>query len=183
MKSYFQILLFFVLSVAFLAAFFTVEQHRKNNRFELDSVKQVVYDHGNKLVWQQSGSTDLLMGGFCPKSYVDSLNSIAFGGYTDWRLPTKSEAQSLITSEVKRGDELQIDPVFDTEQAWIYTNETDQAECRPLFISPVENQHRTYRVFRSLLSDWSETTQTLILLNLHTRTNKTGIETNQRRRI
>ncbi|MCB0287770.1 MAG: DUF1566 domain-containing protein [Calditrichaeota bacterium] len=128
MKSYFQIpALFLFFPLLFSPLFAQSNSTENNSRFELDSVKQVVYDHGKKLVWQQSGSTDLLMGDFV-QSYVDSLNSIAFGGYTDWRLPTKSEAQSLITSEVKRGDELKIDPVFDTEQAWIYTNETDQAE-------------------------------------------------------
>lgn len=128
MKSYFQIpALFLFFPLLFSPLFAQSNSAENNSRFELDAVKQVVYDHSNNLVWQQSGSTDLMMGDVV-QSYVDSLNSIAFGGFTDWRLPTKSEAQSLISNEVKRGNQLKIDPVFDNEQAWIYTNESDQAE-------------------------------------------------------
>jgi hypothetical protein len=79
----------------------------------------VVMDHATGLMWQQSGSTNLLTYADAEK-YVSDLNAKRFAGYNNWRLPTLEEAMSLMEPTEKNGD-LYIDPVFDKTQRWIWT--------------------------------------------------------------
>ena len=87
----------------------------------------MVADHATGLMWQQSGSTKLLIADVA-KAYADSLNKVKFAGFDDWRLPTVKEAATLIQSQKKNHRDLFIDPVFDTSQRWILTQDMDEAD-------------------------------------------------------
>ncbi|MBT3881343.1 MAG: DUF1566 domain-containing protein [Candidatus Scalindua sp.] len=91
------------------------------NDYRLQNDGKVVFDYASGLMWQQSGSSKDISFGEAEK-YVEQLNSDQFAGYSDWRLPTLEEAMSLLESTEKSGG-LNIDPVFDTTQRWIWTSD------------------------------------------------------------
>ncbi len=93
------------------------------NEYELQSDGQMVYDRATDLMWQQSGSE--VNEGYSGYLYIHilKLNDENFGGYSDWRLPTLEEAKSLLEPE-KRGNNLFIDPMFDSKQRHIWTSDT-----------------------------------------------------------
>lgn len=95
-------------------------QFASEPRFESRDDGRVVVDHLTGLMWQRSGSADIMIGERA-EAYVDSLNKIGFAGYSDWRLPTAEEALSLVAWERPRSNSLFIDPIFDREQPWIIT--------------------------------------------------------------
>lgn len=80
---------------------------------------KVIVDLATCLMWQESGSSDLLIWKGC-QLYIKNLNKEKFAGYDDWRLPTLEEAMSLMEREKKNGY-LYIDQVFDRKQRWIWT--------------------------------------------------------------
>lgn len=89
---------------------------------------KVVLDKATGLMWQRSGSPDGMTYDAAGK-YIRDLNVQRFAGYNDWRLPTLEEAMSLIEpkelgeySLSVRG-KLYLDPVFDREQSWIWTED------------------------------------------------------------
>jgi hypothetical protein len=60
------------------------------------------------------------------KAYVDDVNKKQFAGHSDWRIPTKAEAASLIDKVKqcvdKNGTMIPLDPVFDAgcaSNTWI----------------------------------------------------------------
>ena len=81
----------------------------------------VVIDHATGLIWQQSGSDEVLD---LPKAeqWVIDLNDKGFAGYSDWSLPTAEEAISLLEPG-RNTSNLYIDPVFDTKQTGIWTGD------------------------------------------------------------
>jgi len=104
--------------------FLDVERNKPGRgiRHEYEMIERgesrLVIDHSTGLIWQQSGSRELL-------NYHDAqtgrekLNRENWGGYRDWRLPTLEEAMSLV--ETKTHSELYLDPIFDPAQKWIWT--------------------------------------------------------------
>ena len=92
-----------------------------DNQFELKVINgdSVVIDFTTDLTWQQSGS-GYTMNYESAQVYIDTLNSVEFASYDDWRLPTPQEAMSLMEPQPKNGD-LYIDAVFAKKQRWIWT--------------------------------------------------------------
>ncbi len=58
--------------------------------------------------------------------YVDSLNSVGFASYNNWRLPTLEEGMSLMEPQPQNGG-LYIDAVFAKKQRWIWTADKSTA--------------------------------------------------------
>ncbi len=81
----------------------------------------VVIDHATGLIWQQSGSDEVLD---LPKAeqWIIDFNDKGYAGYSDWRLPTVEEAISLLEPG-RNTSNLYIDPVFDTKQTGIWTGD------------------------------------------------------------
>jgi len=99
-----------------------------NNKFELQIYKEknVIMDYITGLMWQQSGSPDL-MNYEEAKKWIQYLNQKGFASYHDWRLPSLEEAMSLMEREQKNGD-LYIDPIFEKRQRWIWTSDLYKGE-------------------------------------------------------
>ncbi len=95
------------------------------HRYELRDYEgeKVVFDQATGLMWQQSGSSELMTYEKAQK-YLSGLNEERFAGFDDWRLPTLEEAMSLMESEKKNGD-LYVDRVFERAQRWIWTADTE----------------------------------------------------------
>ncbi|MHC4320887.1 MAG: Lcl C-terminal domain-containing protein, partial [Planctomycetota bacterium] len=91
------------------------------NDYKLKNDGKVVFDHASGLMWQQSGTAKDISYDEA-KEYVTQLNGDQFAGYNDWRLPTLEEAMSLMESTGTSGG-LNIDPVFDNTQIWIWTSD------------------------------------------------------------
>ena len=89
---------------------------------EFRPMDNVVYDAGTGLTWQKGGSPTSI--GY-PQitAYLLKLNEDHFGGYGDWRLPSLIEAWTLLESQ-RTSQGLYIDPVFDSDQTWIWTSNT-----------------------------------------------------------
>ena len=98
------------------------------HQFEAKTIKgdKVVLDQASDLMWQQSGSPKW-KNYESAKNYINGLNRKGFAGFKDWRLPTLEEAMSLMEPEKKKNG-LYIDPMFDSEQFWIWTCDPVQGE-------------------------------------------------------
>jgi hypothetical protein len=98
-----------------------------NHRYYTKNIQEdvIILDELTGLMWQQSGSNDL-MDFEQAKNWILELNKKGFAGYHDWRLPTVEEAMSLMESEEKEG--LYIDSVFDGRQSWIWTADLTQEQ-------------------------------------------------------
>ncbi len=98
-----------------------------DNQFELQEINgdSMVIDFTTSLTWQQSGS-GYPMNYKSAQVYIDSLNSVGFSSYDDWRLPTLEEAMSLMEPQQKNAD-LYIDAVFAKKQRWIWTADKSTA--------------------------------------------------------
>ncbi len=87
--------------------------------------KRVVVDQATGLMWQQGGSKRALRMGIAEKEaweYVNELNQQAFGGFTDWRLPTVEELASLM-EPIGTNDGLFLSQVFDSTQRQCWTSD------------------------------------------------------------
>ncbi|UCH94313.1 MAG: protein kinase [Candidatus Aminicenantes bacterium] len=94
------------------------------NHFEVRDVKKdkIVVDFATALIWHQSGS-ESYMNVEKARQWIADLNQQGYGGYSDWRLPTLEEAASLIEKKESMSN-LFIDPVFSSEQRYIWTADT-----------------------------------------------------------
>jgi len=77
-------------------------------------------------MWQQGGSSEGMKFEDA-KNWIEELNQNGFAGCNDWRLPTLEEAMSVMEPEKK---ELYIDPIFDSEQWYIWTADKLKGESR-----------------------------------------------------
>lgn len=97
-------------------------------RFELQRAEkdgQIVLDRTTGLIWQQSGSPNY-MNYADAEEYVRDLNAKHFAGFSDWRLPTRDEAMTILL--LQPVNNFYADPVFDRTQRWIWTaNKADSA--------------------------------------------------------
>jgi len=85
------------------------QQYRAEGR-KVDNDDGTITDYTTMLMWQKIGS-DYGLNFQEAESYVYDMNHTDFGGYSDWRLPTMDELNSLITRSENR-DGLFIDPIF-----------------------------------------------------------------------
>lgn len=76
---------------------------------------QLVLDRETGLMWQRQASSDRMVWkeGF---GFIDSLNQAKFGGFSDWRYPTKDELETLILKEENRLTGLYLDGVFGSQR-------------------------------------------------------------------
>lgn len=83
--------------------------------------QNLVVDRATNLIWQQTGSKKI-MDYKQARAHVAELNSIEFGGFNDWRLPTLEEAMSLMERDKNKKD-LFINERFDQAKTWIWTGD------------------------------------------------------------
>lgn len=96
--------------------------------YQLSEDKKTVFDNVTGLTWQSSPNSSNTAPVYEDKKTVseallvpDELNAIAYGGYTDWRLPTIKELYSLIQfngkdpSGYKGTDTTVLTPFIDTD--------------------------------------------------------------------
>jgi uncharacterized protein YgiM (DUF1202 family) len=79
----------------------------------------VVIDYATHLMWQQSG-TSTPMTWQKAHTYIYTLNSKQYAGYSGWRLPTIEELASLL-EPAKQNGRLYIASVFGTTQLWCWS--------------------------------------------------------------
>ncbi len=120
-----------------------------NNQLEATTIKgkKIVSDKNSGLMWQQGGSSEYVNYEKAEK-YIQDLNEKNYAGFNDWRLPTLEQAMSLMEPE-KKNKGLYIDPLFDTQQEWIWT--CDPVKGEPLRVWVVgfssgycSHDHRAY---------------------------------------
>lgn len=87
----------------------------------VDNGDDTVTDRVTGLMWQKEGSSEGMTWADA-KEYVNKLNSVQFGGYSDWRLPTIEELASLIKSMRAKGT--YIDPIFSEKQQFCWSADT-----------------------------------------------------------
>jgi serine/threonine-protein kinase len=79
----------------------------------------IVRDEATGLMWQQGGCAFPLNWKDAGR-YLEKLNSTAFAGFNDWRIPTVDELMSLLT-EVPQAEDYCIEPLFDQTQKWLWS--------------------------------------------------------------
>lgn len=88
-----------------------------------------VADQQTGLMWQRGASADGMVWkeGF---TYIDQLNQGIYGGYGDWRYPTKEELASLISPEEDRRRGLYLSPLFGNQRCcWAVTEMDHHRAC------------------------------------------------------
>ncbi len=93
-------------------------------------------------VWQTEGKW---LNWHMANEFVQKANNKKFGGYSDWRLPTPDEAQSLYEpnkiNEDKDGDKIFIDPIFPKGAGWAtWTSEDKSDKARVVSYKDVGDQ-------------------------------------------
>jgi serine/threonine-protein kinase len=79
----------------------------------------LVQDPGTGLTWQRSG-TAFPVTWHQAKDYVNRLNAQAFGGHSDWRMPTLPELLTLARPP-KKGRDHCVSSLFDLEQKRLWS--------------------------------------------------------------
>lgn len=92
----------------------------------------VVLDHSTKLMWQQGGSSEILLFEKARK-YVENLNRNGFAGYHDWRFPTLEEVASLVESPKKSSR--RMNQLFSEKQFLIWTGDC-YSSTSPWILTP-----------------------------------------------
>ncbi len=108
-----------------------------NPRFQ-DNKNGTVTDLQEKLVWEQLDSYQSLkqwLNWHDAQKYIEKLNAKKFGGFADWRLPTRKELSTLF-DETKSipwnyywtKNEVHIDPIFGNSHCCYWSNEENGKE-------------------------------------------------------
>ncbi len=84
-----------------------------------EEVNGIIEDAGAGLVWERSGSR-YPVDYEGAKTHVQRLNDEAFGGRTDWRLPTVDELVTLFTGSTEPGEFCQV-TVFDSDRSRLWS--------------------------------------------------------------
>lgn len=80
-----------------------------------------VSDRKTGLMWQREGLDIMSYRMMCRE--VEKLNSQKFGGYSDWRIPTLSEAMSLMEQSTNDKDQ-HLHQCFSSQQPFIFVDAT-----------------------------------------------------------
>ena len=81
----------------------------------------MIADYATNLLWQHSSpSTPVTW--HEARTYVQQLNDMRYGGYTDWRLPTLEELASLL-EPVKSSHHVYLDAAFGSTQLWCWSSD------------------------------------------------------------
>ena len=91
------------------------------NRF-VDNRNGTITDNETKLMWQKSGSREMMSWSKIP-GFIDRLNNRKFAGYSDWRLPTLEELLSLTEPRHSRQG-LYISSFFSQKQGIVGTSDS-----------------------------------------------------------
>jgi DNA-directed RNA polymerase subunit RPC12/RpoP len=91
------------------------------NRF-VDNRNGTITDNETKLMWQKSGSREMMAWGKTP-DYIDRLNNRKYAGYSDWRLPTLEELLTLTEARHSRQG-LYISSFFSQKQGIVGSSDT-----------------------------------------------------------
>jgi putative methionine-R-sulfoxide reductase with GAF domain len=97
-----------------------------------DNGDGTVTDWATGLTWEKFGSANKMSLEYV-EAYIRKLNNDVFAGYTDWRLPTVDELNSLLEPETKN-DDLFVDPIFSKEQRWCWTSDQRASEGVPWYV-------------------------------------------------
>jgi serine/threonine protein kinase len=81
----------------------------------------VVVDKATGLMWLQGGAPQHMNFGSAVE-WMGRLNQQGYAGYKDWRMPTLEEGASLLESRMG-SNSLYINPVFSSQQRWIWTSD------------------------------------------------------------
>lgn len=92
-----------------------------SHQYELKiiSCEKVIIDNSTQLMWQQSGSLNIMKHS-AAEQWMEDLNRGSYVGFCDWRLPTIEEAISLMLYKTIKAN-LYINPIFDSKQCRIWT--------------------------------------------------------------
>ena len=97
-----------------------------NSRY-IDNGNGTITDSTTNLMWKKTDSfqdTKKWKNWFTGHEYVQIVNLERFGGFEDWRYPYEEEAYSLFelekTNQDKYGDDIYLDPIFETGSAGDY---------------------------------------------------------------
>ncbi|MBA3010064.1 MAG: DUF1566 domain-containing protein [Desulfobacula sp.] len=94
--------------------FFTQKYTRGNGGTVTDKI--------TGLMWQQSGSNDL-MPYTGVKKYIEKLNEDKIAGHNDWRMPTLHELITILSQE-QSANSLYIHPDFNSKQKWVWSSDS-----------------------------------------------------------
>jgi serine/threonine-protein kinase len=102
-----------------------------NNRFVCRGDYTIV-DRKTGLEWQRLPSQDPMVWkeGF---NFIENLNKNRFGGYSDWRYPSKEELSTLILPEEDRTSGLFINKVFGAQRNFWSSTELDHDHHRAAY--------------------------------------------------
>lgn len=124
-------------------------EHKFEQRVQRDTV---IYDAATGLTWQ-GGSKFEKKSWKDAQAYIDTLNTLTYGGYKDWRLPTLEEAMSLMEAQkvefdAVRQDSLHINarfkdtpeilPAYQYDQdgsSWVWAVNFEYGSCYERFAS------------------------------------------------
>lgn len=90
-----------------------------SNSFAATKNDEVIVDLKTKLMWQVGGIDIGSIRHIQRK--IEELNSAAYGGYSDWRLPTMEEAMSLMEPN-KNAKDVYLNSCFSKEQPFIFVD-------------------------------------------------------------
>jgi polar amino acid transport system substrate-binding protein len=95
----------------------------------------IIVCEGTCLTWQKSGSQTEIDWNTAKGEFLDELNRSAFGGIKDWRLPTREELETLLTTQVDSDTRIYLDGVFDSRltDVWTATPNTESGREDDIF--------------------------------------------------
>lgn len=93
---------------------------------EFTDIGEAVIDHATKLIWQKSGSDEVLTYK-AAYVYIEKLNREKFAGYADWRLPTIAELITLLESTSQSN--VYINSIFNKTQFACWSSDPLSSEA------------------------------------------------------